>query len=324
MQNLARRLTHRAYRHNMRRGPAVLHLGAARGGQEAAGEGVDGDWELFRDWCAAIGLDPAGADTAVVAQFGGALSGSPATVRRRTGRISARLGLSHSPHPGPVGDDDERAIGDILAATPVTGWPDGVRGRRDAAVVVLRGRMRLTRSQIRALASSDFRPGLGSISVTGRTVPRAVEPGRCPACAVTRWLRLAADLESTSGWRRLRNDWSGRWPNTAGSETAHDCARRLPGNWREFRVLVPAIDRHGWVSDYRPLSPRAISAITNRPIDRDEAAAMPDPVPAGSPRPPWDRAAQVRDLEYLDPLFDRLENEIDRALDRTRGLLRGA
>ena len=40
----------------------------------------------------------------------------------------------------------------------------------------------------------------------------------------------------------------------------HDCEEPLLGDWRTLGMLLPAIDRHGWLADSKPMTLRAVSA----------------------------------------------------------------
>ncbi len=87
----------------------------------------------------------------------------------------------------------------------------------------------------------------------------AVEVGACPACAVSRWLRVHA-LAAAADWRAARGELADIGEVPARDETVHDCAR--PVRWPERPARWPmfsAIDRHGWVNEALPLSVRSIT-----------------------------------------------------------------
>ena len=49
-------------------------------------------------------------------------------------------------------------------------------------------------------------------------------PGTCPACALTRWQRIASTTAS-AGWRTVRNHLADLGETIAQDETSHDCFR---------------------------------------------------------------------------------------------------
>ena len=92
------------------------------------------------------------------------------------------------------------------------------------------------------------------IAVKGRSVPKGDVVAECPACAVTRWLRIAG-AASFGFWNEVQEAVSPVGVN----ELAHDCESGLDGVWRQANTLLPAVDRHGWVSS-EAMSVRSISA----------------------------------------------------------------
>lgn len=144
------------------------------------------------------------------------------------------------------------------ASTP-TGWPRrwppsqsaagraGIVGRRDGAIVAL-------------------------IAAAGLPGPETA--GACPACALTRWWRVAVRLGS-GGWRAVRADLADHGEIPAGDQTSHDCALPLD---RPAGPLFCPIDRHGAPGIGRSLSTRSLTAIVAARLDLAEPAE-PDPWP---------------------------------------------
>lgn len=178
-------------------------------------------WRLFADWCTATDRCPLPADPDAIVAFLAEMPAGPATVARRVRAIDAvhdDAGLS-PPGVAPVFDEvlgrrpipprfDIAAVARALEAIPVGGWPVGIIGRRDAAIVALVCVAGFTRAGVQALrtVTSGGLP-LGGPAV-GReagdpasaialleTVVRTETPGECPACALSRWLRVANQLE---------------------------------------------------------------------------------------------------------------------------------
>lgn len=104
------------------------------------------DWEYFADWCAAFSYPSLPASPMTVARF---LSEDPAargTLRRRVTAINAAHKTVGHELPGTVSAvrrllsqrerGQHRAQGQI-PRLPITGWPEGLFGRRDALVLWL-------------------------------------------------------------------------------------------------------------------------------------------------------------------------------------------
>ncbi len=121
----------------------------------------------------------------------------------------------------------------------------------------------------------------------------------------------------------------------AHAPTATSPHRHTPGEparWRAAAVLLPAIDRHGWLDDYRPITPRTIRTRLTLAAGRADTNSLlgdrPTPRPrrlTGPPRPqqPLPRAAPELDeaLTLLDDLADdadALNTRIQAQLDDHR------
>lgn len=134
-----------------------------------------------------------------------------------------------------------------------------MRGRRDTVIVVLFGVLGFTREHIRKASAEDIRVRAGSATVEGLHVPMADAAEACPACAVTRWLRIVTPAEighKTTVTERL----------TAEGYDAdhHDCEDPLDDEWTHATTLLPAIDQHGWVTAHASVTVRSISGIAGR------------------------------------------------------------
>ena len=337
----------------------VLRTGneAAKGRQQ-----TDRKWELFVDWCAATERSSLPADPATVAGFLADLPAGPATTARRVRAIDAAhrdAGLAppgESPeldealgrHPAPP-RFDPAVVARALQAIPVGGWPAGIVGRRDAAVVALICCAGLTRTQVQALRTGAAQsPPLGSRRAgqanggvaddpaeTMAAVSKAEEPGSCPACALSRWLRVATGLER-SGWRAVRAELADLGEIPAGTETVHDCARPFawPSDGAEQRFpLFCAIDRHGAPETGWAISTRAITAIVAGRLSQgeqtrragwadeaDEAAAN----AVGGERLPWGPEQRRRAAQHfaeVETTLDEMEAAADAILARAHAAM---
>ncbi|MGL5859597.1 MAG: hypothetical protein ACRC35_14570 [Angustibacter sp.] len=253
------------------------------------------------------------------------------------------------------------ALPDALEQIDTASWPAGLRGRRDGFLLVLAAHLPLTRDQLRHLPSSHLQlepsgepgtepgvvlevqlttahPGRATLdpasphpTTTTTTIATAIvrdpDPGRCPACAVTRWLRTATTAQdrSRAGLRAefLRDRSGDSWP-------AHECRRPVAPAWQSLWQLLPAIDQHGWLTDWRPMTTRAISAVlaarcttatltTNTAVATGASVLQPDPPEPRSGKPDWTvpgRWTQASTEELLAAL-DQHVDAADEVLRRT-------
>ncbi|NQX25643.1 hypothetical protein [Curtobacterium sp. VKM Ac-2852] len=154
-----------------------------------------------------------------------------------------------------------------MAAIPKYRYPIGLRGRRDAFLIVLLGTLHLTRGQARTINPDDVAV-TSIVRIRGHVVPSSDEPASCPACAVTRWLRIVGPV-----WTGFRSDAIRLLDPTRGNLDQHDCEQPLPGEWRRAEQLLLPLDVHGWARTGVALSGRSMTSIT--PRRRDAAAKGP-------------------------------------------------
>src|SRR5690606_8069445 len=139
---------------------------------------------------------------------------------------------------------------DALERCPRWGWPAGFRGRRDAFVLTAAAHG-LTRRMLTRIRPADLR--IQPPAVGGRDLVVDDDPRRCPACALTRWLRV---IGVAHRWGRLAvKEHLVLSSDQRGAE--HDCHGDLADDWQQVWQLVPAIDQWGWLTDWRPLSTRS-------------------------------------------------------------------
>lgn len=242
---------------------------------------------LWRDWCTATGHDPSDL--------------SPTALDRFTAQVpAARPPEPPRPRPDPW-EHPERSwapLADSLTRCPVYGWPAAVPGRRDAWLLIATRHLRLQRRDAVGLRAHDLPPLLE------RLAP-AVRPGPCPGCVLARWLEVVETQANWSRasvrvqvWRRPAHRWA---PAASGSALPCDstCSRLadlvtgLPGH----TFIAPAVDRHGWWTDWRPLSTRALTAILASRCD-----------PRASIHAPVEPSCVAEPVAvYDDSTFDRLD-----------------
>ena len=140
------------------------------------------DWTLFADWCASA----RGEARAGGRQTCYAVSSSRCLLHRRVARRRLRaidaahvaLGLAAPSRriTSPACRFDQGVVAATLGCIPIGGWPTGIVGRRDAALVALVCTGGLTRRQVRALPAT---PGQGA-----GPVPRCRAGGLPGVCRV--------------------------------------------------------------------------------------------------------------------------------------------
>lgn len=278
------------------------------------------EWRLFADWCVATGQTALPTTPATISAFLAAVGGRPSTKQRRVRAIRrAHINATQPLHlPDPEQQrpwrhgDHWLSLPDALAATPTIGWTAGLHGRRDAFLLVLAS-LGLTRGQIQHTVCADI-AHTDTLTVAGHDVVVDGQAASCPACAVTRWLRIAAHIRLGGRADAQQTLLTATDPHISGT---HDCAAPLPGDWDRTEQLIPAIDRRGWPDLYRPLSRRAVSAIV--------AARQGQPVPpVTTTSPPADRTASPHsdlDMDDLLDLLDEATSAADEALRRSENAL---
>ena len=237
---------------------------------------LEAHWGRFVAWCTATGHKPLPATAATIEQFLTQFPGAASTQRLRRHAIRAHHLAAGLTDPIPTVQarvwprreaPDRAAVETVLAAIPKYRYPIGLRGRRDAFLIVLLGTLHLTRGQARIVAPDDVAV-TSIIRIRGHVVPSSDDPASCPACAVTRWLRIVEPV-----WTGFRSDAIRLLDPTKGNLDQHDCEQPLPGEWRRAEQLLLPLDLHGWARTGVALSGRSMTSII--PRRRDAVAKGP-------------------------------------------------
>lgn len=163
------------------------------------------DWARWTDWATARGYDACPADPLAIMAYLAAHTGSTSTKRGWVSAINHHHRAAGYPPPGRAAavkaawtTARHRAqrdrVDEVIATLPEWGWPQGLFGRRDAAILVLAA-AGLPHSTIAALRHSDI--VLASDCVMVGPQPLAVlderdDPDRCPVAIIDRWLTAAS------------------------------------------------------------------------------------------------------------------------------------
>lgn len=236
-----------------------------------APERTDRHWALFADWCTATDQRPLPASPDTLLAFLAELPAGPATTRRRLRDIDVAHRIAGLPPPSaaPAFDAllrperpprfDPALVAAALEMIPVVDWPAGFVGRRDAALVVLVCVAGLTRAQIRTLRHTLGQGQLDEAALPA--LPTTPRPDDCPACALSRWLRVHLTL-TAEGWRVVRNQLADL-AETSADEGVHDCTQPLATSAaleQDTAPLFPPITRHGNPETWA-LSTRSVTTI---------------------------------------------------------------
>lgn len=243
---------------------------------------VSPGWALFRDWCAAAERPSLPTTAAVIAEFMAEVPAAASTQRKRVQAISRTHAAAGLPLalPVPAVQSPWRVgrgwldVTEALCRVPVSAWPMGLAGSRDAYLLVLIGQQGLSREAARAVGVADIRQDReGTWSILGEQVPCLPDADGCPSCAVARWMEV---LGRWDGWGK----WAVRdYLVEARDPEDHLCLEASTHAELLVNTLLPGIDRYGWLADWSPISTRSISAIL---AYRQDAAQWPS-VPARSP-----------------------------------------
>ncbi len=279
-----------------------------------------------------------------------ALPARPATVARRIRAIAAahrRAGyLLRRPDTGPAAPHTHLHAaptprrGDpalMIAACATRGWPTGLTGRRDAFLIVLTEVLGYPHRGGRGLRPADITEptpthtsgpaGEAVPRLQGQAVPSGGDPRSCPACAVVRWLDI---LGVADGLGRGSARMALAVADAPTPASPHQHTPSGPARWRAVAVLLPAIDRHGWLDDYRPITARTIRtrlalaagrAGTDDPLREPPEALPPATDPAADPAAAAGPARAAPELDEVLTLLDDLADGADALNTRIQALL---
>ncbi|WP_330766957.1 hypothetical protein [Rhodococcus sp. M8-35] len=340
------------YRHSASLTSSVDDASAALDPADALSARDRHPWALFTDWCAAFGHQVLPADPRTVAAFVHANPAAAATQRRRLtviNTVHTRAGL---PPPGrsetirQLLDTARRArlaeitriVAQRIPAIPVTGWPQGLFGRRDRLILVLAA-AGLGFTRIGRLRRGDLAIVDGAVQVdTGddhRLDLVTAVPGVDPVAVYRDWAAIQSFLDEYPNTRLLAQHLT---------EPDEPVGTAVPDRRRTWPLLTP-IDRWGH-------TPEMPAAMTAQSVAVTVRAHLTGPAPVHRPLPVrmsqsdgdgWDEsftqditldtgyyergvaarhAAQQR-LDDITGVFDEIESRADALLEDLLTLLDG-
>ena len=265
------------------------------------------DWALFTDWCTATDQPALPASPEALALFLHEHPAAPATQRRRVSAINTVH--THHGHPAPGRSETVRRRLDAARAArldrltplllhkaaelPVTGWPSGLFGRRDALLLTLAA-TGMPFAQLARLCRGEVTVDAGTLVATttdGERFRLGPESGTAVSAAVAvyyKWVEILAFLDQYPNTDLLAQHL------TDPVEVEH----RVLTDRQARQPLLTPIDRWG----HLPLMPQSITAQSIASIIKDHMSGR---APARTPLP----LRKQRDRD--DAPHIRLETEID-------------
>ncbi|MFE3105210.1 hypothetical protein [Nocardia tengchongensis] len=269
------------------------------------------DWRAFAIWCAAVDHSPLPAAPFTVLEYVADNPGRAATVAGRLTAINAAHAAAGLPAPGRAEAlrqalDDARAqrsarwrfaVDRMLPRIPVWGWPGGLAGRRNAALLVLAAHG-LPYADIARLTLGDVTHADRAIHLGAQpllTITATGDPYRCPAAALRGWLAVRPALQRYNGHALVETALESRTlpPSPA--------APVDPG-----QPLFVTVDRHGYAP--LPHTDRPGTPPTLPPMSADSIAVIVTRHLAGH----WPKYPTRQGLSNHDP---RPEPPVDQDVD---------
>lgn len=277
---------------------------------------ADRHWELFVDWCLSQDHELEVITPETVESF---LDAAPAAASTQRSRVeSIRLNLESRGVFISIGRppsmqtievfQSAESLGQALAQIPKSGSPRGLRGRRDAWLLVLIGHLKMSRRQASAV-TEDAIELFPQLSVAGHVIKKSDMADTCAACAIYRWLTVLGPAA-----RGYRSDVAEILHPRFAGVPGHACETGLDGEWRLADTLLPGIDRHGWLAG-TTLGLDAISDIVAmRRILEDGPTEAVQRVPSSG------RYAEASSQDLADA-YDDVDRKLAALLARTTAML---
>ncbi|MFC9358718.1 hypothetical protein ACFTZB_19380 [Rhodococcus sp. NPDC057014] len=300
------------------------------------------DWALFADWCEACDYRVLPAHPSVLAEFLADHPAADGTQRRRVAAVNAVHAGAGLPAPGraeairqllSIARADrlarvEERVAQVVPRLPVTGWPGGLFGRRDALILTLAA-AGLSFEEIARLRRTDITAERDALVVrVGESwVCVDAESGIEPIAVYRNWVEVLGFLDQYPSTQLL----AGRLDKGASLSAFADSARR------DEQPLLTPIDQWGHTPyDPTPLTGHSIASLVRAhlagqaPVHKRPPTRQP-PTKSGEDAPVeavvdieldqgyYERGIAARrgahtHLEDVTDILDGIEDEADKLL----------
>ncbi|WP_433574169.1 hypothetical protein [Nocardia brasiliensis] len=275
------------------------------------------EWRQFARWAVAADLPVLPTDAATVLAYLCAHPATPATDRTRVSALNAAH--EHTGHslPGHAESirrvlnpgrgtrlDAARARAEtILARLPVTGWTEGLHGRRDAVILLL-ATSGLSWTQIAGLTQRDLT--LTDTAVTIGTqplieLPATGDENSCPVLVFRRWCALLVHAPDATGHLDMEHILTSADGEPDAALRAADAGLPL---LTEFDARGMAA---GYIGEIDPLSREQIAEITTEHLLSVVTVASAELDPHSYERGIAARRRAREIFAELDDLLDKIE-----------------
>ncbi|WP_331723092.1 hypothetical protein [Nocardia sp. NBC_00511] len=243
------------------------------------------DWRSFAVWCAAGEVSALPAVPLTLLEYLADNPGRPATQAGRVTAINRAHRAAGLPAPGRAEElrqalDQARAaqstrwrtaVDALLPLIPTWGWPGGLVGRRNGALLVLRA-AGMSYADIGRLTVGDVRVEPGAIHIGPQplsTINASIDSQPCHASTLHAWLDVRPALQRYSGNAMLEAALeSGTVPGITIDAVGVDQPLFVTLDKHGYAPM-PCIDRRGASPALPGLSAEAVSAIVTRHLSGD-------------------------------------------------------
>ncbi|MFC7848336.1 hypothetical protein ACFUTU_07640 [Arthrobacter sp. NPDC057388] len=267
--------------------------------------------DLWIDWCSVTGVPAREINETALLRFSQQVRPSRAVLSTLRRQLALDVPAAPAWPRGHTEDTGslQRLIrrGTAIIQHPGTHWVLRLRMRRMLFAAVLlaprsHGGLGLDRAGALGLRPDRMRELRQCIGI-------AEDPNACPACATWSWLDV---IGTNSGWSHGSVRALGH--RRGEDSPVHRHLRPDPSpDWHHSIGMLPAVDRWGWIDDYRSIHPSSLSAVISAaalllagpepaPAPRAAATAMP-----ASPRRQMSGEDEEQILKRADELIARVE-----------------
>lgn len=307
------------------------------------------DWALFADWCTAAELPSLPATPSTLAQFLAEHPAAAATQRARVTAINWHHDHAGLPAPGRADTirdllDERRAarlrhagelIRQQIPQLPTGGWPQGLFGRRDAALLVLAAAgmplQQITGLQRRHLICDSDALVVDTGRYRYRLDPTTGDPALAPAAVYRRWAQVLAFTDRHPSTRTLATHLTrGHLPDFTADPSPDGLVFTSIDRWGYLPLPPQPLTAGGVATIIRQHLTGTAPSHTLPPRPPRPARAAADPAPQSEPPPLsdeyYDRGTAARRdaltaLADVGDVLDDVEARADALLEQTLAMI---